>query len=91
MNRVWFLFVHIDQHVYERHGEHVTSELVLKLVSLLHLKDFEPESTDKNGFRYFANKELKLNEKPYCLIWLLPPDHSYIGVRTAFRRPQNDK
>lgn len=86
VNKTWFLYIHVDKHVFERHGEHITNEIVIKLVSLLHMEDFEPESIDKSGFRYFVNKELELHNKLYCLVWLLPIDNSYIGVRTAFRR-----
>lgn len=84
VNGVWFLYIHIDNHVFERHGEHITIELILELVKLLNWKKVDPDSV-KDGFVYYKS-DLRLNKKTYRLIWLIPNDNSFIGVRTAHRR-----
>lgn len=68
----------------------LSSEIILKLVSLLHMEDLKEESIDHKGFKYFATNGV-LDNKTYRMIWLLPPDNSYIGVRTAYRRNKNGK
>ena len=91
VNGQWFSTILIDNHVIEKHGSSISESLVLRLVSLLHLQDFEPEATDENGFEYFVNSDLLLDGKAYRLVWLLPPDKRYLGVRTAFRRRHHGK
>lgn len=91
VNGTWFYDVFVDSHVIERHGESIDDRLVLKLVSLLHMGDFDPTDVDENGFEYFVNSDLYMEGKPYRMIWLVPPDRSYIGVRTAFRRRSHGK
>ena len=86
VNGTWFHDVLIDSHVMERHGSSIDDQLVLNLVEKLHMGFYKVEDTDENGFDYFVNEELILDEKPYRLVWLMPPDKSYLGVRTAFRR-----
>lgn len=90
VNGIWFLYVHIDPHVFERHGESITDQIIFDLVLQLHMRDFDHFETDKNGFKYFAD-ELTILDVPYRLVWLTPPDNSYIGVRTAFRRNKHAK
>ena len=91
MNGAWFHDVLIDEHVFERHSNSINETLVLELVSLLHLQDFVPEDVDDRGFQYFVNNELILAGKLYRMVWLLPPDKNYLGVRTAFRRRTHGK
>lgn len=86
VNGRWFHKVLVDSHVIDKHGPSMSDQLVLRLVSLLHLQFFESEAQDENGFEYFVNSDLLLEGKAYRLVWLTPPDKSYIGVRTAFRR-----
>lgn len=91
VNGQWFSTLLIDAHVMEKHGPSMNDTLVIRLASLLHLQDFEPEAVDENGFEYFVNSDLLLDGKAYRLVWLLPPDKSYLGVRTAFRRREYGK
>lgn len=86
VNGTWFHDILIDEHVFERHGESITESLVLQLVSQLHEQRFVYEDIDEKGFQYFVNNELKLPGYLYRLVWFLPPDKDYLGVRTAFRR-----
>lgn len=86
INRTWFHDVLVDSHVNERHGDSINEQTVLELVKLLHMEFYISEGTDENGFEYFVNNELRLGEKVFRLVWLIPADKSYIGVRTAFRR-----
>lgn len=86
VNGTWFHDVLIDEHVFQRHEESIDDVLALQLVSLLHMQDFVTEAVDKKGSQYFVNDELILAERRYRLVWLVPPDNSYLGVRTAFRR-----
>ena len=81
----------IDDHVFDRHGESITEEIILKLVSLLQHQNFIADQMDENGFQYFVTDGLRLQGKLYRMVWLLPPDHSYLGVRTAFRSRNNGK
>ncbi len=91
INGIWFHDVLIDSHVTERHGDSIDDQLVFRLVGLLHMKFYKSDDTDENGFEYFVNSELYLDGKPYRMVWLVPPDRSYIGVRTAFRRRSHGK
>lgn len=91
INGIWFHDVLIDPHLNERHGDSMGDLLVLKLVRLLHMKSYKSEDTDENGFEYFVNNELYLDGKLYRMVWLIPSDKSYIGIRTAFRRRSHGK
>lgn len=91
VNGTWFHNVLIDSHVTEKHGDSITEHIVLDLVKLLHMEFYTSEHIDENGFEYFVNNELRLGEKVFRLVWLIPPDKSYIGVRTAFRRKSRGK
>ncbi len=91
VNETWFHEVLIDSHVLERHGESMTTHLVLKLVSRLHLNDYKADNLDNRGFSYFVTDNLILDNKSYRMVWLIPPESNYIGVRTAFRRTYGKK
>ena len=85
-NEIW-----IDPHYEENHSDSMSDELILRLVRLLDgvydLNYREAES----GFLYWATS-LELDGKSYRLVWLMPPDHRYLGVRNAFRHTsQNGK
>lgn len=85
VNEVWFLYVLIDNHVFEKHGEHMTTELVLQLVRELHWKTYSPSDQDQKGFTYYETDHI-LVEKKFRLIWCIPSDAKFIGVRTAYRK-----
>ncbi|MCC6278945.1 MAG: hypothetical protein LC102_01090 [Ignavibacteriales bacterium] len=84
-NRV-FLKVVIDPHYEEKHAESISDEIILELVQLLNGKIFLPKSIDEDGYQYFTNDGLELNDKRYKLIWLLHDNEIYIGVVNAYRR-----
>lgn len=63
----------------------VDDSLILKLVSQLSGKSFDPES-EGGPFQYFVADGLEIGKKKYRLIWLLEKDQIYIGVVNAYRR-----
>jgi len=75
----------IDPHYELKHGENISDELILELVSLLD-KGIFPSSGVDGAFTYFATDGLSLRGKKYKLIWLLEDDQLYIGVVNAYRR-----
>ena len=84
-NGTWFNEVWIDPHYEINHGESINDLLILSLVRLLSDCDYDPQRRPPNGFQYFESNLIWLR-KPYRLIWLIPPDESYIGIRNAYRR-----
>lgn len=72
----------IDDHYKEKHRDHMTDELILKLVMQLDGRKEVPENV-AGKFSYFATL-VELNEKQYRLIWLLEQDAIYIGVVNAY-------
>jgi hypothetical protein len=86
VNGIWFHEVWIDPHFEEKHGGSINDELILRLVRLLDGVRLEPEKRDeRSGFAFFATP-VELDGKAYKLIWVIPPEQSYLGVRNAFRR-----
>jgi hypothetical protein len=63
----------------------MTDELILRLVLQLEKGSHEPEMRRDDGYRFFVT-DLWLESDPYRVVWVLPPDDDYLGVRTAFRR-----
>jgi len=86
INNRLFTKVVIDPHYEEKHSNTITDEIVLALVAELDGKIFIPVSIDEDGFQYFVNDHLELNQKLYKLIWLMHADEIYIGVVNAYRR-----
>ena len=73
----------IDDHYKEKHRDHMTDALILKLVMQLDGRKEVPEDV-VGKFSYFATL-VELNEKQYRLVWLLEQDAIYIGVVNAYR------
>lgn len=86
MNGLTFRQVVISTHFERKHKASMNDHLILGLVQQLHQQRFLPDAVDEAGFRYFVADPLILNGKAYRLVWLIPPDRSYLGVRNAFRR-----
>jgi hypothetical protein len=78
-NEVW-----IDPHYEEKHGDSVTDQLILSLLSRLSEKPWASQS-DAKGFHFFE-VDVDFKSKFYRLIIVVPPDGSYLGVRNAYRR-----
>lgn len=74
----------IDSHYAEKHLDHMSDDLILKLVRELDGRREVPDS--KIGrYAYFATL-IELNDgKQYRLIWLLEDHAIYIGVVNAYR------
>jgi hypothetical protein len=88
VNGIVFIKVTIDTHFEKKHKAIINDEVILELVRLLDHKTFRPDSVTETGFKYFVNEDWIWDGKPYRLIWFIPPDESYLGVRNAFRRPK---
>lgn len=84
INGTRFTEVWIDPHYELKHSRSINDDLILKLVDLLDGKWHLPQVVRDDGFRFFAT-DLELGDKLYRLIWVIPPDESYIGVRNAYR------
>jgi hypothetical protein len=84
VNGTRFDSVWIDPHYEVGHPE-MTDELILKLARELELGSHEPDSKRDDGYSFFVS-DVCLDDKPYRLVWVTPPDASYLGIRTAFRR-----
>ena len=85
INGTWFNEVWIDSHYEEKHSGSITDSLILELVGLLNYQTFLPQVTRQDGFQFFETS-LVLKDKPYRLVWVVPPDGSYLGVRNAYRK-----
>ena len=72
----------IDPHV-DKHADHITDELIKRMVYQLDGGLFYPEK-ELDGFSYFAAL-LQIEGLYYKLVWLLEKDYLYIGVATAYR------
>ena len=73
----------ISSHYEQNHLDHMSDDLILKLVNELNGRKELPVE-EKNGFSYFVTL-IEYKEKPYKLIWLLEAETIYIGVINAHR------
>lgn len=76
--------VEIDPHYEDKHPD-ISDEVILNLVKLLHGSISEPLRIHQ-GWMYYVDKKLKLNDKLYRLIWCIETENSHsIGVINCFR------
>lgn len=73
----------IDMHYKEKHGDHISDELILRLVKELDGRHELPDAV-AHKYSYFATL-VELGKKQYRLIWLLEEKSIYIGVVNAYR------
>ncbi len=85
VNDMWFTEIWIDSHYELKHRESINDKLILELLSQLNFKTFVPQEIRQDGFQFFATN-VECQAKPYRLIWIIPPDKNYLGVRNAHRR-----
>ena len=84
VNEIKITQVVIDSHYTEKHLDHMSDELILKLVRDLDGRRELPDS--KVGqYAYFATLIELDDGKQYRLIWLLEDHAIYIGVVNAYR------
>ena len=76
----------IDSHYEKKHADSVTDEIILALVKQLDGKSFRPIDSDEEGFFYFVNDRLELDQKFYKLIWLMHDEELYVGIVNTYRR-----
>jgi hypothetical protein len=86
MNGRRFRRVIIDPHYELKHRSTVNDEIILALVQDLNGRVFVPAGYDLNGSEYFVRDPAYLYLKPYRLVWVLHPDHDYVGIVNCFRR-----
>ncbi len=87
INDTWFNEIWIDTHYEKKHSRSINDELILNLLQLLNYEHHLPQMIREDGYQFYET-DLVRNGKPYRLIWVVPPDASYIGVRNAYRRPK---
>ena len=88
VNRIVIHKVIIDSHFEEKHADHMSEELIVKLVRELDGRIEIPEAVDED-FSYFVTL-LEFLEKKYRLVWLLEKDAIYVGVLNAYRDDRKD-
>jgi hypothetical protein len=76
----------IDPHYEVKHGDSVSDKIIIDLVKELDGGFYRVEKVDGQGFQYFVEDHLELNNKLYKLIWLLHDDEIFIGVVNCYRR-----
>jgi len=91
VNNIRFNRILIDAHYETKHKMSMSDGIILGLVKGLENRIFLPETISESGFRYFVNDPWEFDGKWYRLIWLIPPDESFLGVRNAFRRKNVSK
>ena len=77
--------VMIDTHYEEKHKASMSDEIILGLVMELNRRNFLLEAMDSSGRNFFVNEPWLFKNKWYRLVWFIPKDESYLGVRNAFR------
>lgn len=85
INNTWFSKVWIDTHYEEKHSRSINDKLILELLGVLNYESYLPQMIREDGYQFYET-DLIWSGKPYRLIWVIPPDETYIGVRNAYRR-----
>ncbi len=74
-----------------KHKSSMNDEIILELVKALNLRTFLPTAISESGKKFFVNEPWSYKGKPYRLIWFIPKDKGFLGVRNAFRSRMRSK
>lgn len=88
VNGISFNEVLIDTHYELKHKASINDEIILGLVQGLDKGTFLPEKISPSGHKFFVNEPWPYKGKWYRLVWFIPQDESYLGIRNAFRSRQ---
>ena len=87
LNEITFTEVWIDSHYELKHGTSINDELILELVKLINFES--AKFSGRNEFNFvFYEVDLNYENRFYRLVFTIPPDFSYFGVRNAYRRSE---
>ncbi len=75
----------IDSHYELKHKESINDEIIIALVWTLHSSFVDEQIRSKSGYSFYEI-DVELENKLYRLVLTTPPDHSFLGVRNAYRR-----
>ena len=84
-NEILYTELMIDSHYELKHKESINDEIIFALVWTLH-KSFVDEQIRSNSGYSFYEIDVVHENKLYRLVLTTPPDHSFLGVRNAYRR-----
>ena len=74
----------IDPHYEIKHPD-IDDALILRLVSILDGKEFQPDER-VGEWQFFMVDRIKYRGKQYRLVWCMRDDASLLGVINCFRR-----
>lgn len=85
LNGIYFTELLIDPHYEEKHMSSINDELIIKLVEKINFRSVESNIKKSTGYTFYE-LDVIYSEKLYRLILTMPYDHSFLGVRNAYRR-----
>ena len=84
-NGILYTELMIDPHYELKHKGSISDGIIIELILTLH-KSFINEQARSIGGYSFYEVDVNVRNKLYRLVLTTPPDHSFLGVRNAYRR-----
>ncbi len=84
-NGVLYTELMIDPHYELKHKESISDGIIIALVLTLHKSFVDKQAISSSGYMFYE-VDVELKNKLYRLVLTNPPDHSFLGVRNAYRR-----